>query len=123
MHDGSVPAPRQFFRVIPADGACIIELSLPDMMDGMQFDQLTDELLAELDVARAPAWVLDMSQVAYIGSALLGLMVNVRQRIKNARGELVLCRMSPRLAEVLAVSSLERLFRVAKTREEALRMV
>ena len=41
--------------------------------------------------------MLDLTDVVYMGSSVLGLMVNVRQTIKSAGGKLVLCGMSERL--------------------------
>jgi anti-anti-sigma regulatory factor len=48
-------------------------------------------------------------------------MVNIRQRIKDSRGQLVLCAMTPRLIEIFRTCSLERLFTIVKTRADALR--
>jgi anti-anti-sigma factor len=113
----------QFFRVVARPRASVIELSLPEYLDLLDFDRLTEQLLAVLDGQPGHRWVLDLSEVVYMGSAVLGLMVNIRQRIQSTRGVLVLCSMSPRLSQVFRASSLQRLFNVARTRQAALTLI
>lgn len=110
-----------FFRVHPEASLTVIELLLPQVLDGMEFDRFTNELWTILDAQPAHAWILDLSGVHYMGSATLGMMVNIRQRVKDSRGQLVMCGMSPRLLDVFRTCSLERLFTIAKTRPDAIR--
>ena len=100
----------------------IIALTLPEVLDSAQFDELNDAAQQAVDAAGAQAWVLDLSATNYMGSAVLGLLVNIRQRVKQKGGRLVLCGLSTRLGNVFRACSLERLFVIAKTREEALRL-
>ena len=76
----------------------------------MEFDRFTNELWTVLDAQPAHVWILDLAGVNYMGSATLGMMVNIRQRVKDSRGQLVMCGMSPRLLDVFRTCSLERLF-------------
>jgi anti-anti-sigma factor len=98
----------------------IMKLSLPEQVDGMEIDQIINSLLGELEGHAKQPWVMDLSDVTYMGSAMLGLMVNVRQRIGAAGGKLVLCNMSQGLLRIFQTCCLERLFKIAKTRDEAL---
>jgi anti-anti-sigma factor len=63
-----------------------------------------------------------MSRVNYMGSAMLGLVVNLRQQIRNASGELVLCGLSPRLLGIFRTCCMERLFTIVRTRADAIKM-
>ena len=67
--------------------------------------------------------MVDLSQVGYMGSSMLGLFVNIRERIRQAGGTLVLCAMSPPLLRIFKTCCLERLFTIAKTRPDALALV
>ena len=69
------------------------------------------------------AWVLDLSALAYVGSSVLGLMVNVRQRVKQAGGQLVLCGLSDQLLQIFHTCSLERLFVISRSMQEAVERV
>ncbi|HWP40134.1 MAG TPA: STAS domain-containing protein [Tepidisphaeraceae bacterium] len=111
------------FRVELLGSVNVIELCLPESLDAVEFDRLNAAILGLLDAHQACPWVLDLSRVTYLGSAMLGLIVNVRQRVKLADGQLVLCGMSPRLLEIFRACSMERLFTIVRSRAEAIRIV
>jgi anti-anti-sigma factor len=58
-----------------------------------------------------------------MGSSALGLMVNIRQCILQAGGDLVLCGLSPQLLRIFRTCCMERLFRISKTQADALKVV
>jgi anti-anti-sigma factor len=90
------------------------------MMDSLELDRLNEALLAAVAAAPSANWVLDLAGTAYMGSAVLGLLVNVRQRVKSAGGRLALCSLSPTLVGIFYTSSLHRLFAIHATRPDAL---
>jgi anti-anti-sigma regulatory factor len=50
-------------------------------------------------------------------------MVNLRQQIKSAGGKLVLCSLPPSLMQIFRTCCMERLFVIAKTRDDAFKSV
>ena len=62
--------------------------------------------------------VLDMEQVAFIGSACLGAMVSFRQKL-TAGSSLALCGLSVPIHKMFKVAALDRVFQIAATRDEA----
>lgn len=100
----------------------LVELLLPDILDNVEFDRLNELLLVAVSAEPQRAWVIDLSRTTYLGSAVLGLLVNVWQRLRSAGGKMILCEMSPQLAEVFQSTSLVRLFTIARTREDATRI-
>jgi anti-anti-sigma factor len=116
--------PQQLFHLESTDRAQVIDLLLPEILDSVEFDRLNDALLSlvqESPGGGSGKYVIDLSRVAYMGSAMLGLMVNLRQRIKTAGGTLVLSGMPPTLLRTFRTCCMERLFVIVKTRAEALR--
>jgi|SRR5688500_2837943 stage II sporulation protein AA (anti-sigma F factor antagonist) len=112
----------EFFRVESNQTLHVVELTLPELIDPLEFDRLNAAMLDVLDGKADHQWVLDLSRVNYMGSAMLGLIVNVRQRVKSGGGKLVLCGLSQRLLEIFRACSMERLFTIARTRPDALRL-
>lgn len=112
-----------FFQLKVEADAHVVEFSLPPELDPLEFDRLNVAMLALLDGRSSNRWVMDLTNVDYMGSAMLGLMVNVRQHIKNAGGKLALCGLSPPLLGIFKNCCLERLFVITKTREDALARV
>ena len=99
----------------------VIELRLPQQLDFKEFDKLIESLEHIINSKPAAKWIVDLSHVEYSGSAVLGLLVNLRQQIKEGGGALVLCNTSPRLSEILRACSLDRLFKTVATRDAALK--
>ena len=113
----------KFYELLAIKGISVLDLQLPDSVDAVEFDQFTDEVLALIDAAPQGRWVIDLGKCTYVNSAMLGLMVNLRQRVRGAGGKIALCRPSAWLIEVFHVTSLHHMFTVTKTREEALKAV
>jgi anti-anti-sigma factor len=114
---------RDFVKVSTLKSVEIIDLWLPETLDSEEFDRLNTSLLGVLDAKIDGAWLLDLSAVDYMGSSVLGLMINIRQHIKSGGGKLVLNGLSPRLAAIFHTCCLEKLFQISKNREEGVRML
>ncbi len=110
------------FHVEEVEGAQIILLELPRLLDSEEFDLLNESILAHVDGKSGERWIIDLTHVDYMGSAMLGLMVNLRQRIRGANGRLALCCVPHTLQQIFKACSLERLFVFAKTRADAIKL-
>ena len=111
------------FRVIPEGSVQVVELSLPQQLDSGEFDRINDALLSLFSEKPDGRWVLDLTGLAYMGSSALGLMVNIRQKVKQAGGKLALCGLSPRLMQIFRTCCLERLFTIKSVRADAVRAI
>ena len=119
-------AEEELLKVSTLGPIRLVELFLPGDLDSSEFDRLNDGLVdvftpSEDEQQQGPRWIIDLKNVAYLGSAGLGLLVNIRQRVKSANGQLALCQMNPRLHQIFRTCSLERLFTITRTREDAVR--
>ena len=118
--------PSRYLTLEPAESngdVQVIALALPRSVDMYEFDRLNDEIAKLTETGRAGRWVLDLHDSAYVGSAILGVMVNLRQRIRAGGGHLAICCLSNTLAEAMRTCSLYNLFAVAPTRADAVRLV
>ena len=86
--------PSRYVNVSPAADAAaskgppvqILELNVPRAIDMYEFDRVNEEVARVTADDPAGRWVLDMSGSEYVGSAILGVLVNVRQRIRGGAG-------------------------------------
>jgi len=108
------------FQITHEQSANVLHFVLPATIDTMEIDGLIEAVLKQLTSRGEQGWVVDLSQVEYLGSSMLGLFVNMRERIRQAGGILVLCGMSPQLLQIFKTCCLERLFTIAKSRADAL---
>jgi anti-anti-sigma factor len=114
---------EHFVRVTTLDSVQIIDLSLPESLDSKEFDALNEALIQTVEGKIEQRWVLDLSAVLYMGSSVLGLMINFRQHIKSGGGRLALCGMSGPLLQIFHSCCLERLFTIAKNRNDAVKLL
>ena len=112
---------EDLYRVTRDGPVNVVELLLPQHLDAQEFDRLNDSLLTALAAKPDGRWVVDLTALAYMGSPLLGLMVNLRQRVLQAGGKLALCGLSPQLLRIFTTCCLQRLFVISKTRPDAVR--
>jgi len=101
----------------------VIALSLAHTLDLDAIDDLSSQLFPLITEAPGQRWILEMSAVEYLGSAALGFLVNIRQRIQSTGGRMMLCGLSDPLAQLFRDTALERLFPVARTRADAVRLL
>ncbi|HEY1921806.1 MAG TPA: STAS domain-containing protein [Tepidisphaeraceae bacterium] len=107
------------FHITAEDSIQILQFSLPSTLDTLEVDTLIEAVLDQLGSNSNLRWIVDLSQTEYLGSSMLGLFVNMREKIRQAGGVLILCGMSPALARIFKACCLERLFTIAKTRADA----
>jgi anti-sigma B factor antagonist len=110
----------ELFTIQQEKSARVLELRFRPEMDVLLMDTLLEAVVAELDRAGGGGWVLDLSNITYLNSAGLGLLVNIRQKVKQGRGKLAICGLSPRMMDLFKSCCLERLFLIVKTRAQAL---
>ena len=109
------------FRIFEEKAVSVLELRIGPEIDALLMDTILEAVTVML--RDGSAWVLDLAQVNYLNSAGLGLLVNIRFRIRKSRGRLALCGLSPALLQLFRSCCLEQLFTIVRSREDALRAV
>lgn len=64
--------------------------------------------------------VIDLSQIEYISSAGLRVVLMLVKQLKAGNGSLVLCGMKPSIKEVFDISGFSKILQIRGTRAEAL---
>jgi len=64
--------------------------------------------------------VVDLSQVTFIDSTALGVLIGGIKRVHTVGGELVMVARSRPVQKILAITGLDKVFVVCATRDEAL---
>jgi stage II sporulation protein AA (anti-sigma F factor antagonist) len=67
--------------------------------------------------------ILDLAELSYISSAGLRVVLLLAKKVKQHGGNLVLCRLQPKVREVFAVSGFLAILKVVDTRDEAIAAV
>lgn len=89
-------------------------------LDEGVLEELRDTMLEAARTAEPPLLVLDLSHTRFFGSAFIEVLFRTWNRL-NARpgGKFCICGLTPYCAEVIQVTHLDRLWHIAKTRDDA----
>ncbi len=81
------------------------------------------ERLARLDDEGVTALVVDLSDVTFVDSMALGLLLGTMKRMRSRDGRLRLVVVRPEVRRIFEITLLDRVFEIDSTREEALAQV
>ena len=101
----------------PTDKAHII--ALQGQVNSSNAATVETEVLAVVNQG-AKNVLLNMTELSYISSAGLRVVLVLAKRLKQERGRLVLCAMQPHVHEVFDISGFLAILDVQATRQEAL---
>src|SRR5262245_65250309 len=96
------------FHVLTDDlpeGVMVIEVRLMQLLDE-QADGLRRELATLIKEHKPRLAVLDLKRVTVISSLGVGVVVSLLKRVREQRGELVLCGLTPMVEEVFHLCQL-----------------
>lgn len=99
------------------NGVCIA--SLNGKLDTASSVPAESELMALLDQGENRL-VLDFTDVAYIASSGLRVLLKLAQRLKTEGGELRLCSVNETVGEVFRISGFDKILAVCASQQEAL---
>lgn len=109
-----------YFEITEYPRAHLIELRLPSDLDIAIFNDINQQLIEQWLIPAGRHVVVDLAACNYFGSVLLGLLINIRQRTRAGRGQMVVCGASQTLARVFRTANLERLIDLMPSRREAM---
>jgi anti-sigma B factor antagonist len=89
-----------------------------ELIDRNEAQELTD-LVHRLSEEGQNRIVLDLSELKYMNSTGLNVLINVLTRTRKNGGDLVICGVSKKVSELLLITKLNSVFTVTDTAEEA----
>jgi anti-anti-sigma factor len=95
------------------DGILTIQFQTPRILDESQLEQVTREVLAQLDKSTEEKVILDFRPVQFMSSSMLGKLVMIHKKCKEFKIKLKLSGISPEIREVFKISRLDKLFDIA----------
>ena len=113
--------PAESFQIKWQD-SCVVVIPAANV-EGMRWDLIEPAaaiIFGPLRSQSVPMVIFDLSQVNYFGSVFLALLLRCHKLVKSRGGELVLCGPSEMARELLRVTSLDTLWAIYDSREEAL---
>jgi len=104
-----------------AQDAVIATLTDEKILDEADVSGLEGSILPLIESSESINLVLDFSNVKFLTSAVLGLLIRISRRIYESQGQLKLCGINPRILEIFRITRLERVFDIHPDRYDAIR--
>jgi anti-anti-sigma factor len=98
----------------------VVNFSDSSILDTLQVQQIGEELYELIDDRATRKMILDFSNVKFLSSSALGVLITVRKKADEIKGKVVLCGMKPDLRKIFKITNLEKLFDFYDNEEKAL---
>ena len=98
----------------------VVNFAAPTMLDANLIDRMGGELYKLVDDLDKRKIVLDFSEVRFLSSSALGMLLNLRKKASSAKGQVVICSLRDDLLKVFKITRLDKLFQFFDTEEKAL---
>ncbi len=112
------------YRFETAEGYSIISLH-PELNDSQwaDFEKVGNEVIEQLNTMNPPAFVVDLSSLSYMGSAMVALIVRLWKAVSGRNGRMVVVNQHEMVFEVLKLAGLHKVWTIVETREEGLKQL
>lgn len=77
------------------------------------------ELFALVEVSGRSKLLIDLGNIEYLASAVLGKFITLHKKTQSAGGKLVLCNVGEGVGEAIRLSKLDRLFAIREWDQQA----
>ena len=115
-----LPTNSEFVPSARLDGDCIIA-SVHGEIDLHSSPDLREMLLGALNAYRPRKIILNLSQVPYMDSSAVAVLVEALQKLRKSGGKLCLTNLQPRVRSLLEIARLETIFVIVASEEEAMK--
>ena len=111
---------ESYYRFEQSDGCLIITL-LPELNDKQWADieKVGTEIVDRLSAAQSPRFIVDLTPLSYMGSAMVALIVRLYKAVNGRSGQMVVVNQHELVFEVLKLAGLTKLWTIVENRDKA----
>ncbi len=111
------------FTSIEAPDTLVVRLENPERFNDSRSDEYRQSLYHSVLSKREPLVALDLSLVDYLSSTGIAILVGLKRRVEEQRGQLVLFRIQPFIFELLRGMKLNTYFSIVDCEQDALALL
>lgn len=98
----------------------IVRFQESSILDTLLIQRISDDLSHLVDAKHTRKLVLDFTDVKFLSSSALGVLVVLKKKSDAIKGQVVLCGLRKDLRKIFKITSLEKLFKFADDERGAL---
>jgi anti-sigma B factor antagonist len=92
-------------------GVVVVTFNDSSILDAGAIEQLGKDLYHLTDEQHRQKLVLNFSNVKFLSSQALGILLTLHKKARELKGEVVLCGLKPELKKVFTITSLDKIFK------------
>jgi len=104
----------------PIRDVTVVNFRTSSILDALQVQQIGEALYDLVDTRALTKIVVDFSEVKFLSSSALGVLITLHKKAAAIKGRVVLCGLRPELRRVFEISRLDKLLELRETEEQAL---
>jgi len=101
------------------DKAVIIKFTDEKILEDKDITAVRDAIMSVVEQTQRINLVLDFSNVKFLSSAVLGLLIRVSKKVYERDGQLRLCNINPKIYEIFKITRLTKVFDIYPDTENA----
>ena len=101
-------------------GVTIVHFTDAKVIDQRNINLIGSELSQMVEKGGVTRMIVNMDNVVYLSSAVLGKLISLHKALRTNKGALKLCSISPPIYDVFEITRLDKVFDIYRTEGEAL---
>ena len=105
-------------KISTVDAVTVVGFVDRKILDAVSIQELSEELIALVDQDRHTNLLLNFSEVEFLSSGALNLLIILNNKVKASDGQIKLCELNENIYEVFKITRLNQLFDIHKNETE-----
>jgi anti-sigma B factor antagonist len=110
-------------KITNEEGVAVITFKATSISYAEEIAGVAKEIEEFIEQNRPKRVIFDFVGVKFFSSQVLGLLLNIRDKVQKYDGEVVISAINPQLHKVFKITSLEKVFRFFPDKESAIKGV
>ncbi|MBW8017345.1 MAG: STAS domain-containing protein [Planctomycetes bacterium] len=98
----------------------VVTLTDEKILEEADIQALENSLIPLIEQTPGIKMVLDFTNVQFLSSAVLGMLIRISKKIYESNGQLKLCNINDKIYQVFTITRLDRIFDIFNAQESAL---
>ncbi len=102
------------------DNATVITFTDEKILEETQIQTLQESVMSVIEQSERINLILDFSNVRFLSSAVLGLLIRISKKVYEADGQLRLCNINTKIYEIFKITRLTKIFEICEDVDSAI---
>ena len=107
-------------KVEYVEDVVVVTLLLEKILEQGDIQAMQDSIMPLIEENPAIKLVIDFSNVEFLSSSVLGLLIKISKKVYEKAGELRLCSISAKIDEIFKITRLDKVFQISPDKDHAI---